>query len=235
MGIAERIEKIYAEQSAQLAGCPEFGRLESGGGSRGQCEDFLAQVFVTHFQSPKVMAFLFAVAPPGKSDSVQHNLMEELGLEEGEASHPQLLKDMLRSAGFAAERLEDLEGKALERIRALACDPLLYGTLMETGLAVLLEASAFEWMLSRLSRRMGDMVGRGLGLGRDALAWFYHHSEVDVRHAQEALEVIEAYCAYYGVGEADLENIVEITFRENVFARRYFGIGRPGLGAGSGA
>lgn len=226
MGIAQRVEKIYAEQSEALAKSPAFRRLEGGSGPREHYEDFLSRLFITHFQSPKVMAFLFAVAPPQGADLVQHNLMEELGLEEGEESHPQLLKDMLEAARFPADRLRDLEEKALARIRSMACDPLLYGTLMETGLAVLLEASAFEWMLSRLSGRMGDMVGKGLGLDRKALSWFYHHSEVDIRHAQEALQVIEAYCAYYKVGEADLDNILEITFRENVFSRQYFGIGR---------
>jgi pyrroloquinoline quinone (PQQ) biosynthesis protein C len=225
MGIARRVESIYADQSKALADSPAFQRLESGLGSKEQYEDFLSNLFITHFQSPKVMAFLFAVAPPQGAETVQHNLMEELGLEEGEASHPQLLKDMLLAAGFGGDRIRALEEKALLRIKSMACDPLLYGTLMEAGLAVLLEASAFEWMLSRLSRRMGDMVGPRLGLGRKALSWFYHHSEVDIRHAQEALEVIEAYCAYYKVAGTDLGNILEITFRENVFSKAYFGIG----------
>jgi pyrroloquinoline quinone (PQQ) biosynthesis protein C len=226
MGIAQRVEAIYAEQTRDLAACESFQRLETGAGTREQYEDFLSRVFVTHHQSPRVMAFLFALAPPEGADSLQHNLMEEMGLEEGEVSHPQLLMDMLKSAGFGVDRLRDLEERALTRIKSMVCDPLLYGTLMETGLAVLLEASAFEWMLSRLSSRMGDMVGPKLGLDREALAWFYHHSEVDIRHAQEALEVIEAYCAYYKVGDAELENILEITFRENIFSRQFFGIGQ---------
>lgn len=226
MGIAQRVEAIYAEQTRALAASPAFQLLETGAGTREQYGEFLSRLFITHDQSPKVMAFLFALAPPAGAETVQHNLMEELGLEEGEASHPQLLKDMLVAAGFGADRLGDLEARALGRIKSMACDPLLYGTLMETGLAVLLEASAFEWMLSRLSSRMGDMVAQRLGLDRKALSWFYHHSEVDIRHAQEALEVIEAYCAYYRIGDAELDNILEITFRENVFSRQYFGVGQ---------
>lgn len=234
MRIADKVERTYAQQAGAFADSRAFQRLESGVASREDYDRFLARVFITHFQSPKVMAFLLAVAPPSGEESVKHNLMEEMGLEEGEKSHPELLKDMLVAAGFDGDRLRDLEDKARGRIRDMVCDPLLYGTLMETGLAVLLEASAFEWMLSRLSRRMGDMLSPRLGLEKPSLAWFYHHGEVDIRHAKEALETIEAYCAYYGIAGNDLDNILEITFRENVFYKHYLG-GNLAFAAGENA
>lgn len=221
MGIAEKVSGIYQEQTEAFAGSRDFRHLETGPAMREDYANLLCRLFITHYQSPKVMAFLYAVAPPAGAEAIRHNLLEEMGLEAGEASHPDLLKAVLLAAGFDARHMEELEGKSLARIRGMACDPLLYGTLMETGLAVLLEAGAFEWMLSRLAGRMGDMLARGLGLRREDLAWFYHHGEVDVRHAEETLGVIEAYCAYYGVAESDLENILEITFRENIFHRQY--------------
>lgn len=231
MRIAENVERLYSQQTEAFGGSSAFKRLESGAASRQDYEDLLSRLFTTHNQSPKVMAFLFAVAPPAGADMIKHNLMEEMGLEDGEASHPELLKQVLRAAGFDSRRMADLEEKSMARIRSMACDPLLYGTLMETGLAVLLEAGAFEWMLSRLAERMGNMLARGLGMDRKDLAWFYHHGEVDILHAQEALQVIEAYCAYYGIGEGDLENILEITFRQNIFHRQYLG-GNLDNGAG---
>lgn len=223
MGITDRIERLYSQQTEAFAESRAFRWLEKGPAPRESYQDLLSRIFVTHYQSPKVMAFLFAMAPPAGADLIQHNLMEEMGLEDGEASHPELLRQVLLAAGFDASRMEELEGRSMARIRGMACDPLLYGTLMETGLAVLLEASAFEWMLSRLAERMGNMLARGMGMEREDLAWFHHHGEVDVRHAREALQVIEAYCAYYGIGEGDLENILEITFRENIFHRQYVG------------
>ena len=223
MRITDIVERIFSEQTEAFAASPVFRRLEARQASREEVESLLANIFVTHNQSPKVMAFLYAVAPPAGADMIKHNLMEEMGLEAGEVSHPELLRQVLMSAGFTIPRIEALERKSMVRIRGMACDPLLYGTLMETGLAVLLEASAFEWMLSRLAERMGNIVAAKMGMGRGALAWFYHHGEVDIRHASEALQVIKAYCAYYAISDDDLRNIAEITFRENIFQRQYLG------------
>lgn len=223
MRIAKIVEKVYSAQTEAFAQSRAFQHLEKGSAKREDYEGFLSHLFITHNQSPKVMAFLYALAPPAGAEMIAHNLMEEMGLEEGEASHPELLKQVLTAAGFDSHRMEELNVKSMARIRGMACNPLLYGTLMEAGLAVLLESSAYEWMLSRLAERMGDMVARGMAMDRKALAWFYHHGEVDIRHAQEALQVIEAYCAYYGLGEGDLENILGITFRVNIFHRQYIG------------
>ncbi len=225
MRIADEVARVFTEQTEAFSMSSGFRRLETGAAAREHYESLLANLFITHNPSPKVMAFLYAIAPPAGADMIKHNLMEEMGLEAGEASHPELLRRALVAAGFNSRRMEELEVKSMARIRGLACDPLLYGTLMEMGLAVLLEASAFEWMLSRLAERMGHMLGRHMEMRCDHLAWFYHHGEVDIRHAQEALQVIEAYCAFYGIGEADLKNILEITFRENIFHRQYLGQG----------
>jgi pyrroloquinoline quinone (PQQ) biosynthesis protein C len=50
-----------------------------------------------------------------------------------------------------------------------------------------------------------------------------HHSEVDLRHAQEALDTIEDYARYHGLDDDDAEALADATLRENVYLRRYFG------------
>jgi len=61
------------------------------------------------------------------------------------------------------------------------------------------------------------------GLGRcNSLAWFLHHSEVDVVHAQQGLAAIDAFAAHYGIDDEAARAVVRAVFRENVFLRRYF-------------
>ena len=60
------------------------------------------------------------------------------------------------------------------------------------------------------------------GLPARALEWFTHHSEVDIRHAEQGLDDLEAYVRYYEFADDEALTIVEMTLRENVFARRYF-------------
>ncbi|PYS41815.1 MAG: hypothetical protein DMF71_10635, partial [Acidobacteria bacterium] len=105
----------------------------------------------------------------------------------------------------------------------LATDRILFGSLREFGLTVLLEVTCFEWMLSRLARPIADFLSKQRGLSPDALVWFTHHSEVDQRHAEEGLDAVVEYVKYYEIDEQDFRLISEIVFRENVFLKRYFG------------
>ncbi len=56
-----------------------------------------------------------------------------------------------------------------------------------------------------------------------ALEWFTHHSEVDIRHAEQGLDDLDLFVGYYGVTHEDAITIVEMALRENVFIKRYFG------------
>ena len=101
-------------------------------------------------------------------------------------------------------------------------EPLLYGTLRDVGLAALVEIVAFEFMLSRVSGRVARALATHRGLGPAALTWFTHHSEVDVRHAEQGFTSLEAYIRYYELADEAALTIIELTLRDNVFARRYF-------------
>src|SRR5207249_784931 len=150
------------------------------------------------------------------------NLLEELGLEaESERPHPALLEDLLRAAGLG-HRLVEVEARAADDVRRIVTEPLLYSALREVGLAALTEIVAFEFMLSRVSGRMARALATHRGLAAPALEWFTHHSEVDVRHAEQGLADLGAYAAYYEFTDDEALTIVEMTLRENVFTRRYF-------------
>ena len=130
-------------------------------------------------------------------------------------------QDLLRAAGLG-HRLVEVEAQAADDVRRIVTEPLLYGTLREVGLAALTEIVAFEFMLSRVSGRMARALATHRGLAAPALEWFTHHSEVDVRHAEQGLADLGAYAAYYEFTDDEALTIVEMTLRENVFTRRYF-------------
>lgn len=105
----------------------------------------------------------------------------------------------------------------------MCTDPILYGTFKEVGLGVMLEVTCFEWMLARLAGRMARFLNLHRGLTGESLQWFSHHSEVDLRHAEEGLDTVIEYLKYYEFDAAHATSILEITFRENPFLKRYLG------------
>jgi pyrroloquinoline quinone (PQQ) biosynthesis protein C len=217
-----RIETLFARQVEDLTGSAEFRTLEDGRAAPEQYDAFVENVARAHLRSPQLLAFLYALAPPAAADDLRHNLLEELGLDEAsERAHPDLLRDLLAGAGLA-HRLPAIEALADDDLRRIVMDPLLYGSLREVGLAALTEIVAFESMLSRVSGRIARALGVHRGLPAAALAWFTHHSEVDVRHAEQGLADLESYVAYYELSRDEALTIVELALRENVFARRYF-------------
>ena len=216
------IETLFARLVESLTAAAEFQALENGTATPGQYDAFIENVTRAHLRSPQLLAFLYALAPPAAAGNLQHNLLEELGLEKDSGRpHPDLLRDLLRGAGLGG-RLATLEAQADEDIRRIVVDPLLYGTLREVGLAALTEIVAFEYMLSRVSDRIARALATHRRLPEPALEWFTHHSEVDIHHAEQGLADLEAYVQYYDFSAVDALTIVEMTLRENVFARRYF-------------
>ncbi|HEV8586468.1 MAG TPA: iron-containing redox enzyme family protein [Methylomirabilota bacterium] len=214
-----RIRELFERQVEAFTASREFAALESG---RADYDAFVENVARAHLKSPQLVAFLYALAPPAAAPTLLGNLLEELGLEaDSERPHPALLEDLLRAAGLG-HRLPTIQAEAEDDIRRVVTDPLLYGTLREVGLAALTEIVAFEFMLSRVSGRIGRALAAHRGLPAPALEWFTHHSEVDVRHAEQGLADLGAYCAYYAFADDEALTIVEMTLRENVFARRYF-------------
>jgi hypothetical protein len=224
MNIRSLVESEYARQTEGFATCDLFQALEKGTARAGAYDDFITKVCQNHLKSPQILAFLYAVAPPSVADKLKHNMLEELGLDEEGVSHPALLFHLAECAGFDEKARSRLESLAQEELRRICSDPILYGTLKEVGLSVLLETTCFEWMLSRLASRIGRFLADHRGLPPDCLKWFSHHSEVDIRHAEEGLDSVVDYVRFYEFTPEDLQSILELTFRENVFVKRYFGV-----------
>jgi hypothetical protein len=223
MSLRAHIEALYQRHTDELVGCPEFAALESGQASRADFDRFLASVIKAHLKSPQLLGFLFALAPPGAAERLKHNMLEELGIEEESgASHPSLLRGLAAEAGLGPA-LPELDALAAQDLKKIVEEPLLYGTLKEVGFAALVEVCSFEFMLSRVASRIALALARHRGLSPAALEWFTHHSEVDIGHAEEGFENLEAYAAYYAMAEDEARTLAEMTMRENVFIKRYFG------------
>lgn len=223
MVLRSQVESLLARQVSELVDFAGFKALEDGQASREEAERFLASVVRTHLRSPQVLAFLYALAPPEAAANLAHNMLEELGIEEESGvAHPSLLRNLATGAGLA-DRLPELETAAQESLRQVISEPILYGTLREVGLASLIEVVAFEFMLSRVASRISRALARSLGLSAGALEWFTHHSEVDIRHAEQGIDNVLSYIAYYGFSDQDALTICDMALRENVFIKRYFG------------
>ena len=220
--VRSQVEALFTRQVEALTASPQLRALEEGVATLAHYDAFIENVARAHLRSPQLVAFLFAVAPPAAAHHLLDNLLEELGLETPSARpHPDLLRDLLEGAGLG-HRLALLEAQAEDDIRRVVTEPLLYSTLRDVGLAALTEIVAFEFMLSRVSGRIARALTAHRGLRGAALTWFTHHSAVDARHAAQGLADLEAYVRYYGFDEDEALTIVEMTLRENVFARRYF-------------
>ena len=218
------LEAAIQAQIHEFTSCADFIALCDGSFTRESYDAFIARVVQTHLRSPKYLAFLFALVPPGRTaDSLQHNLLEELGIEEEDGvSHPELLNGLLDEAGISASLPQLLE-EADNDLKRYTSDPLLYGTLKEIGFSVLSETVAFEYMLSRCATRIASALHLHRGISEKGLVWFTHHSEVDIAHAEQGLDNAQYYADWYGMTERDTRAIIEMSFRENVFVKRYFG------------
>lgn len=218
----QALEAEYAAQCEAFAESDAFQSLEKGTANRQAYDSFIAGVCRTHLKSPQILAFLYSVAPPAAAELIKHNMLEELGLDAAGVSHPALLLRLIEGAGFNKKARRTLEAEAQDNLRRMCTDPILYGTFKEVGLGVMLEVTCFEWMLSRLANRMARFLRLHRGLERESLQWFSHHSEVDLRHAEEGLETVAEYLRYYEFDSGHATSILEITFRENPFLKRYF-------------
>jgi hypothetical protein len=222
MSLRSAIESLFCRQVEDLVAFPGFRALEAGQAPIEAYDRFVANVVRTHLKSPQIVAFLLALAPPESAAALAHNMLEEMGVEdESGVAHPSLLEDLAAGAGIGP-RLPELRAQAEADLRQVVVDPLLYGTLREVGLGALCEVVSFEFMLSRTAGRMARALATHRGLSRDCLRWFVLHSEVDIGHAEQGLDNLEAYARYYEFSPEDATTILEATLRENVYVRRYF-------------
>lgn len=210
---------MIQQQIAFFGQSPFFKEITQGKASATLLQQFIQAILTVHLRSPKFIAFLFAVAPPGASTiAFLDNFLEELGIP-AERGHPNMLQALATST-HCKNTMEELQGQADKALRYILCEPLLFGTMHEVGLAILAEVVAFECMLSVCAQPMADGL-TALGFTPTQLQWFTHHGEVDKLHAEQGIEHILTYIDWYQIDEQTATTIFEMTFRDNVFLKRY--------------
>lgn len=223
MSLRDRARALYERLVAEFTACAAFRNLEHGNASLEEYDGFLARVLRSHLNAPRVLAFLYSLAPPDSAPGLARRLLGELGaLERDEASPSSMLRELARGAGLGP-LLPELEEQAAADVHQAVVEPLLYGTLKEVGLAVLCERVAFEFMLGRTARRLATALAAHRGLTPETLEWFAYRSEVDPRHSEQGLDDLVAYADHYDLSDDDAFAICEMALRENVFMKRYFG------------
>ena len=220
--IENTIRKTLEGTTTGALADPRVLAILSGDMAREDLREFFRNFIVTHLNSVQILSFLFAVAPRDAADMVKGNLMEEMGLDEGEKAHPEMLIDLARGVGFSEADVIRLNAEADEARREFGSERVPYESLRDLGLSMLLETVAFELFLSRASDRIAESMTRHYGLSSEAVRWFTLHGEVDVRHAEEGKRTLQGYISYYGFRPNEVELILSRTFERNVVLKRYF-------------
>ena len=216
------IQETYLRAATDFWNCKSMRNLCSGKLPQDDLRDFISNVFRTHFNSPHILAFLFSSLPSHTSGLLRDNLLEELGLTSGGPAHPPLLVDLAKGAGFTEVEVSKLVSESQDQIRQFCSTPMPLPTLRDLILSVLLETEAFEFLLSRYAASIGAALHEQYGLTRQTVRWFALHAEADIRHAEEGLQVIADFLAFYRIGKEEFEKIHRATFHTNMFLKRYF-------------
>ena len=197
-----------------------FQALEQGVAPSADCAAFLANVCRVHIPSVRIMSFLYSVSAPAAATALRHNLLEEMGLEDGEVPHSELLRPLALRSGVLWETLEREADERIRRWIAGANHPL---GLRGIGLEALIEAVAYEWMLAHVSSRIGTSLRNHYGFKETEIIWYRHHSEADVRHAEQGLDAILAYAQHHRLSPAQLTDSLARVLDARPFESAYFG------------
>ena len=228
MSVEDAVKGLMERTTSEALADERVQALLSGRMSREEVRAFFQSFIVTHLNSVQILAFLFSMAPRGASELVRENLLEEMGLEESEKAHPDMLIDLAEGLGFSQQDVLRLSSEADEARRSFTSSRVPYESLRDLGLSMLLETVAFESFLSRVSDRIAESLTTHYGLSAEAVQWFTLHGEVDVRHAEEGRQTILGYASHYRFSPDEFESIARKTFAENVVLNRYFpSVSRP--------
>ena len=225
MQLNQSVNKVFEQSAKEFLSDGRIQRLLSGRMSREDLREFFRHFIVTHLNSVQILAFLLSLVPRDSSDLVKENLLEEMGFDQSEVSHPDLLIDLARGLGFTDQDIIRLRAEADQARRDFATAELSYKSLREMGLSVLLETVAFESLLSQVSDQIGQSLINHYGISAEAVEWFTLHGEVDVKHAEEGKQVLQQYISHYRFSPSEVKEIVNHTFDQNVYLNRYFPIG----------
>src|SRR5687768_2990532 len=221
----ERITQAFDKATREFRESAEYQSLVSGRASGEAAREFIRNIFRTHYLSSHIVALCFASLPSTAAELLKENLMEEMGRSEDEKPHSALLLELARGVGFTESEIDQLIADARQRVANFCATRVPVTTLRELCLSVLLETMSFEFMLSRCSSDIAASLMTHYGFPKAALRWFELHSEVDIRHAQEGVTVVQDYLAFHAITDDLFERIAAFTLGENLFVRHYFPAG----------
>ena len=227
MTVEETVSKILERTTSEVLADKRLQAMLSGGMSQKDMRGFFRNFIITHLNSVQVLSFLFSMASRDASEIVKENLLEEMGMEEGEKAHPEMLIDLAQGLGLSQQDILRLSVEADEARRVFGSAMVPYKSLRDLGLSILLETVAFEFFLSRVSDSIAKSLTSHYGLSAQAVRWFTLHGEVDIRHAEEGKRTILGYISFYRFSPDEVEQITRKTFAQNVVLNRYFPQGPP--------
>ena len=161
---------------------PFYRRWEAGGVSVGELAGYAAQY--RHFEDylPGFLTTLVASLPEGPGrDLVAANLADELG---DPVPHIELFDRFARAVGACESAAPS---PAMADLLGTYDDLLLQGALH--GLAGFL---AYECQAAEVAGVKADGLENNYGLDQDAVSFWAHHAEVDVRHAEWAQNALDS-------------------------------------------
>ena len=215
------IRTAYENATAEFIESRQFQTLVSGHASADFVRQFLLNVFRTHYLSAHIVALCFAALPSNAAALLKENLLEEMGHSADEPPHSALLLKLAEGIGCSPQEIDQLIDDARRRVALFCASRVPLATLREICLAVLLETLSFEFMLSRCSGQIATALRDHYGVAQAALTWFELHSEVDIRHAEEGLTVIEDYLAFHQIGDPTFD-LIQRAALSKVFSKHYF-------------
>jgi len=215
------LRAAYEKATAEFIESREFQVLVSGQAAPNFVRQFLFNVFRTHYLSAHIVALCFAALPSNAAVLLKENLLEEMGHSEDEPPHSALLLKLAEGIGCTPQEIDKLIDDARRRVAVFCATRVPLATLREICLAVLLETLSFEFMLSRCSGQIATALREHYGVAKAALEWFELHSEVDIRHAEEGLTVIEDYLVFHQIGDPTFD-LIQRAALGKVFSKHYF-------------
>ncbi len=218
----ERITQAFDLATREFRESAEYQSLVSGRASEEAAREFIRNVFRTHYLSSHIVALCFAALPSSAAALLKENLMEEMGRSDDEKPHSALLLELARGVGFGESEIDQLITDARQRVANFCATRVPVATLRELCLSVLLETMSFEFMLSRCSSDIAAALADRHGFAKPALHWFALHSEVDIRHAEEGVTVVQDYLAFHQISDDLFEQIAHFTLGDKFFVRHYF-------------
>ena len=218
----EQITQAFARATRDFHESAEYQSLVSGRAPTEAAREFIRNVFRTHYLSSHIVALCFASLPSSAAELLKENLMEEMGRSDDQKPHSALLLELVRGVGFAESEIDQLIADARRRVANFCATRVPVATLRELCLSVLLETMSFEFMLSRRSSEIAAALTDRYSFSKSALRWFALHSEVDIRHAEEGVTVVQDYLAFHQIPDDLFQQIAEFTLGDNLFVRHYF-------------